>query len=148
MDYIKVSKSQLPGVSSGFYGMIQRTFTQLQVLLPGQTNAPGTALGYVGTPIPISLNSQGLNTTTITVNACDDSWHIISGITDQIHITTTDSGAYMPSGDLNMVNGTATFSGDNGILFQSQGAWTVSAQDMSSLTVTNIATSAEVTVGP
>lgn len=143
----KVSNAQLPGAGSGFFAMIKRTFTQLQVLLPGQTNAPGTVSGYTGTPTPISLAAQGLTPTTVIVNACDDQWHIISGVSDQIHLTTTDSGAYLPA-DLNMVNGTATFSDADGVLFQTEGSQTVTAQDLTSTTVTNSATSAAVTVEP
>ena len=49
---------------------------------------------------------------------------------------------------MNMVNGTATFSDPNGVLFQTQGSQTVTAQDLTSTTVTNSAASAPVTVGP
>jgi hypothetical protein len=142
-----VDQSELPAGSMAFFNLIKYTFTQLQVLLPGQTNAPGTVLGYVGSPTPISLAAQGLNPTTVIVNACDSSWHIISGVSDTIHLTTSDGSAYLPA-DMNMANGTATFSGANGILFQSTGSQTVTAADLTSLTVTNSATSAAVTINP
>ena len=87
-----IPPASLPGTSAGFFALVQRTFTQLQVLLPGQTNAPGTALGYVGSPTPISLAAQGLTTTTVIVNACDSQWHIIPGVTDTIHLTTSEAG--------------------------------------------------------
>jgi len=32
--------------------MVKRAFTQLQVLLPGETNAPNTTTGKIGTPDP------------------------------------------------------------------------------------------------
>jgi hypothetical protein len=142
-----VDSTELPAGNTAFFNLIKRTFTQLQVLLPGQTNAPGTALGYVGTPTPISLAAQGLNPTTVVVNACDSSWHIINGVSDQIHLTTSDGSAYLPT-DVNMVNGTATFAEANGILFQSQGSQTVTASDLTSASVTNSATSASVTINP
>jgi hypothetical protein len=114
-----------------FYRTIKRVPTQLQVLMPGQTNAPGTLSGYTGTATPISVAAQGLVTTTVTVNLCDATWHIVNG-TDSITITTSDGAAYPPSGPINMVNGTATFADPNGILFQTPNAsTTVSAHDNS-----------------
>lgn len=141
-----VPPAGMPGASVGFFALIQRQFTQLQVLLPGQTNAPGTALGYTGTPTDISLTPAG-TATTVRVNACDSQWHIIGSVTDTIHLTTTDSSAFLPN-DLAMVNGTATFTGSDGIYFQTTGSQTVSALDMTSTTVTATATSAAVMIVP
>jgi len=127
---IKLAKSQLPG-AQGYFGLIQRVATQIQVLLPGQTNAPNTTLGYTGTPTPISISGQGITTTTITVNACDANWNIVS-IADQIKITgSSDGNAYLPQNNVFMTGGTAVFSDPNGILFQSTGPQTVTATDLS-----------------
>ena len=142
-----VPPTSLPGASAGFFALVQRTYTQLQVLLPGQTNAPGTALGYVGTPTPISLATQGLTPTTVTVNACDATWHIIASVIDQVTLSTSDGSAFLPPNQF-MVNGTASFSDANGILFQTTGSQTVTAQDLTSTTVTATATSAPVTIIP
>lgn len=142
-----VPPASLPGASAGFFALVQRTYSQLQVLLPGQTNAPGTALGYVGTPTPISLAAQGLTPTTVTVNACDATWHIMTSVIDQVSLTSSDSSADLPPPQ-SMVNGTASFSGQNGVLFATTGSQTVTAQDMTSTTVTNTATSAPVTITP
>lgn len=141
-----VPPASLPGASAGFFALVQRTYSQLQVLLPGQTNAPGTALGYVGTPTPISLAAQGGTPTTVTVNACDSQWHIMTSIIDQVHLTTSDGGVPFLPADQSLANGTTSFSGANGILFQTTGPQTVTAQDMTSTTVTNAATSAPVTI--
>jgi len=141
-----VPPANMPAGSAGFFAMIKREFTQLQVLLPGQTNAPGTALGYVGTPTPISLASQGATGTTVTVNACDSQWHIIGGITDTIHVTSTDGSAYTPV-DMAMVNGVATFADPNGLLFLSTGPQTVTATDVTDGSKTPN-TSAPVTINP
>jgi hypothetical protein len=141
-----VDKTELPAGGIGFFNLIHRTATQLQVLLPGETNAPGTALGYTGSPTPISLAAQGLTPTTITVNACDSQWNIVNK-TDSITISTTDGGAFTSNASVSMVNGTAIFSGSNGILFSDDGSWTVSATDLSTATIP-IGTSAPVTVGP
>lgn len=130
-----------------FYRLIKRVPYQLQVLLPGQTNAPDTVLGYTGTPTPISVSGQGLTTTTVTVNMCDATWHIVNN-SDSVLLSTSDGGAFLPSTNpLGMVNGTATFSDPNGILFQTQGPQTVTAVDQSNPSILSN-TSAAVTVGP
>ena len=141
-----VDSTELPPGTTGFFNLIKRTFTQLQVLLPGQTNAPGTALGYVGTPTTISLAAQGFNPTTVTVNACDANWQIINGASDQIHLSTSDGSAFLPA-DLSLSNGTVTFSGANGVLFQTTGPQTVTATDYTDGTKTPN-TSAAVTIDP
>lgn len=140
-----VLPTSLPSASVGFFALVQRTFTQLQVLLPGQTNAPGTASGYVGTPLPQSL-SAGIPQT-VTVYAVDPAFHIVSGVSDSIALTASDGSAFLPMA-MNMTNGIATFADANGILWGSQGVFTVTASDTTSTTVTNSATSAPVTVGP
>ena len=133
-----IDKSELPAGGTAFFNMIKRTVTQLQVLMPGQTNAPGTTLGYTGTPTPISLAAQGLTTTTVTVNACDASWHIVGGYSDIITISTTDGAAYVPTTNpIAMVNGTATFADPNGILFVTQGATTCTATNSTTLSATS-----------
>ena len=141
-----VAQSELAPGNTGFFNLVKRGFTQLQVLLPGQVNAPGTALGYVGTPTTISLAAQGFNPTTVTVNACDATWHIINGASDQIHLSTSDGSAFLPA-DLSLSNGTVTFSGANGVLFQTTGPQTVTATDYTDGTKTPN-TSAPVTIDP
>ena len=42
----------LPSVNQGYYRLLARTYTQLQVLWPGETNAPDTLTGKIGTPNP------------------------------------------------------------------------------------------------
>ena len=99
-----------------FYRLIKRVPYQLQVLMPGQTNAPNTALGYTGTPTDISVSGEGFTTVTVTVNMCDATWHIVTALTaSRQHL---DSGDYLPATQpVGMVNGTATFADPNGILF-------------------------------
>jgi hypothetical protein len=139
-----VDGSELPAGGIGFFNLVKRKMTQLQVLLPGQTNAPGTTLGYVGTPDPQSVSTN----TTVIVNAVDSSFHIVSGISDTIHLTTTDGGAFLPD-DLAMVNGTATFADANSLLFGTTGGpFTVTASDVTPATTILPVTSAPVMVGP
>ncbi|MFO1476523.1 MAG: hypothetical protein U1F98_07720 [Verrucomicrobiota bacterium] len=143
-----ISASEAPP-AAGYYRLKQTTFSQLQVLLPGETSAPGTVSGKTGTPTPISLNDGGfLN---VTVNACDSSWNIISSISDRIHLTSDDPYSIVPN-DASLAGGTITF-GVSGtttpVSFGSAGSWTVTATDTSVFSQ-NIppATSSPVTVAP
>lgn len=137
-----IPKASLPAGNQGYFKMIQRSFTQLQVLLPGETNAPGTVSGKTGTPTAQSASG----TTDITVNACDSAWHIIAGAHDVIAISSSDTSAFLPN-NAALVNGTITFTGGNGFAFSTQGTQTVTATDVSDGTKT-ASTSSNVTVGP
>jgi hypothetical protein len=142
-----IDTSELPAGNAGFFECLQRTFTQLQVLLPGEANAPGTTTGKTGTPTPVSLGAGGLEN--VTVNAVDATFHIINGVTDTIHLTSTDGG---PNGGVTpinvaMVNGTASFTGQSGYAFGDEGTFTITATDETTTTIAP-ATSSSVTVGP
>jgi hypothetical protein len=76
----------------------------------------------------------------------DSSWHIVGGVSDTIHLTTTDGTAFVP-GDTAMSNGTATFTGANSMLWGSQGTFTITASDVTTATIAPV-TSASVVVGP
>ena len=121
------------------FKLIKRQFTQLQVLLPGETNAPGTLSGKIGTPIPQTTTTAF----TVTVNACDSTWHICNSA-DTIHLTSSDGSAFIPV-DTGMSGGVATFSGANGFLFQTTGSQTITATDVTDGTKT-ANTSSSVTV--
>jgi hypothetical protein len=140
-DWLKVGKSSLPSLGQGFFAMIQRQFTQLQILLPGETNAPGTTTGKIGTPLPATLAAG----TDVTVNAVDASFNIVGGVTDTIHLTTTDGGAYLPANTA-MANGTALFTGANNMLWGTDGTWTITASDITSTNILPV-TSSPVVVG-
>jgi len=75
-------------------------FAGLQVLMPGESAAGGTATGKTGTP---TTQSAG-NPFTITVRAVDQYWNLVSGINDSVHLTSTDSFAWMPA-DTTLNNG-------------------------------------------
>jgi hypothetical protein len=115
-------------------------FTQLQVLLPGETNAPNTTTGKTGSPTPVSLES-GVGTT-VTVLAVDAQWNPVPGVTDTISISSSDGGAILP-GSETMVNGSAQFTLD----FGDSGSWTVTAADVTSTSILPN-TSSQVTVDP
>jgi hypothetical protein len=131
-----ISKTEMS--SAGFFRLIKRVATQLQVLLPGETAAPGTVTGKTGTPLPIQASVPF----DFTVNAVDNTWHVVTYLSDTVHITTTDASAYPPA-DTALVNGTKTFTGV--FYFGSAGSWTITATDMatgSTLTGTSSAMTA------
>jgi N-acetylneuraminic acid mutarotase len=81
------------------------TFTKLQVLVPGETAAPGTTNGKTGTP-NIEYVNGAFNAT---VNAVDDNWNVVSSVTDTVSIASSDTLAVLPA-DAPLVAGTGTFS--------------------------------------
>lgn len=138
--------SNIGATSAAYFRLLKRTFTQLQVLWPGETNAPGTVSGYTGTAAPESVATgyNGLGYTPVTVNACDPTWHIVNS-SDTVALAntgTSDPTDILPSATA-LSHGTAQLN----LIFNTQGSWTINAVDNSN---TNIppATSTTVTVGP
>src|SRR5262249_61486153 len=68
-------------------------FAKLQLLVPGETAAAGTASGKTGAP--------NLQTATIafnvTVNAVDANWNLTSSVSDNVGITASDTTATLPA---------------------------------------------------
>src|SRR2546428_85742 len=114
-------------------------FTKLQLLMPGETAAPGTASGKTGTP-----NAQTAGTAfTVTVNAVDANWYLVNTVTDTEGITTTDTNATMP-GNLALSSGTKTFS----VTLTTAGTKTLTATDITDGTKTaNLSPSITVNAG-
>ena len=128
-----ISANDLPPGGQGFFAMIKRTFTQMLVLLPGETSAPGTLTGKSGSPT--AQNTSGL--VNVTVLAVDSRFYPVGGITDNIQLGSSDGAAILPN-PANMVNGTVTFST---FLFQTGGGGTQTISAMDTLiTATNIST--------
>lgn len=123
---VLVAPADRPGSGQGFYRLIKRQFTRLQVLMPGETAAPGTATGKTGTPDPQTAGVPF----NVTVNAVDDAWHLITlAANDMINITSSDSSAVMPA-DAALVGGTKTFS----VTFGMSGSFTITATDATDTT--------------
>ncbi|MGH7943330.1 MAG: hypothetical protein ACREFR_19905 [Limisphaerales bacterium] len=132
-----VPQSSLSG-TAGFFALVQRSAYQLQVLMPGETNAPFTTTGKVGSPTPQSVNSE----TMVTINMCDQNWNIVSS-SDMIHLTSSDGGADLPN-DAELVSGTLT----EGMFFGTEPAnSTVTASDDTNPSILSN-TSSSVSVGP
>ena len=134
-----IPKSVLPPGNIGFFALIQRLPYQLQVLLPGETNAPNTVTGKVGTPATQSDSAP----TMVTINMCDANWNIVNSA-DTIHLTSSDNAADLPN-DAALANGTLQIQ----LIFGSQSppTYTVTAADDSHPTILSN-TSSGVTVGP
>src|SRR5439155_27413 len=79
------------GMSNGVsvvFGISAGVFSKLQLLVPGETAAPGTASGKTGTP-----SSQAAGTPfNVTVNAVDANWNVVNTISDTIGLTSSDNG--------------------------------------------------------
>src|SRR5207249_8245313 len=102
-------------------------FVKLQLLMPGETAAPGTASGKTGTP-----NAQTAGTAfTVTVNAVDANWYLVNTVTDTVGITSTDTNATMP-GNAALASGTKTFS----VTLTTAGTKTLTATDITDGTKT------------
>jgi hypothetical protein len=137
--WLMLSKAALPSANIGFFALIQRNAYQLQVLMPGETNAPNTVTGKVGTPIPQSVSSS--TPTMVTINMCDQNWNVVNS-SDTVTLTSSDSAADLPN-PAALVNGTLT----EGMFFGTQGTNTVTATDETSASILPN-TSSPVPVGP
>ncbi|MGF7082021.1 T9SS type A sorting domain-containing protein [Mucilaginibacter sp. UYCu711] len=111
-------------------------FTKLQILLPGETAAPGTTLGKTGTPTG-QVAGATLN---VTVNAVDAVWNVITSTTDVVNLSSTDANAVLPA-NTSLVAGTTTLS----VTVKTAGARTITATDVTNPAKTG-STSASVTV--
>src|SRR5207248_1417659 len=68
-------------------------YTRTQVILPGQTAAPGSATGKTGTPTP---RIAGASFNTLTVSAVDNYWNVV-GTNITVAITSSDANAILPA---------------------------------------------------
>ena len=111
-------------------------YTRLQVLLPGETEAPGTITGKLGTPanqvvgVPFEIK----------VRACDEQWYTVTTVTDILHIESSDESATLP-GDTGLSSGEVWLT----VTLNAAGSFTITADDQSDPTIPQ-AVSAPVTV--
>src|SRR5207249_3253795 len=120
--------------------------TKLQILLPGEVAAPGTATGKTAAT-PTAQTAGTATTNGIVVNAVDANWNVVNSATPDVTITSTDSNAAIAddngatAGNLTLVAGTRTLSG---FTFKTAGTPTVTATDAGAVLAAS--TSANVTV--
>jgi len=134
-----VPQTSLPAGSDAFFRLHKLVATKMQVLLQGESNAPNTVSGKTGTPTPVSVGAGGQEV--VTINAVDANWNIVPVNGDSISLTSTDTGAILPS-SAPFVSGTV----QETLLFQDTGSWTISATDAAATYPAAISSS--VTVNP
>jgi hypothetical protein len=146
-----ISTNDLPEGDNAYFSVVQRAYSQLLILLPGETNAPNTPTGKSGTPTPVSLGSDS-GILVVTVQAVDAHFYPVNTGSDTIAITDSSGGTATDPAPAAMVNGVVQFNGNlpagpQPVVFSTTGTFTVTATDTSN---TNIlpATSSSVTVGP
>jgi hypothetical protein len=135
--------SKLGGTGTGYFRLVKRIFTKLQVLLPGETAAPNTPTGKTGTPDEVFLGLGGNEN--VTVNAVDDNWNIVNS-SDAIHLTCSDPMSILPN-NAAMSGGTVSFTDLNAVAFGTTGLQTITAADASPGSTIPPATSSHVLVG-
>jgi hypothetical protein len=108
-------------------------YTRLQVLLPGETAAPGTVSGKTGA----ALQQVAGFPFDITVNACDSGWNTITTVSDAISIDATDASATVPA-PAQLVSGTRVFS----VTLNAAGTFTIFAHDETDNTIPDGSSSA------
>src|SRR2546426_3514810 len=123
---VKNSPSGTTWASVGVPIKPAHVFTKLQLLVPGETAAPGTVSGKTGTPTAQTAGTPF----TVTVNAVDPNWNVVSS-TDTVGITSSNGGATLP-GNAALVAGTKTFS----VTLNTAGNWTVTASDITTPAMT------------
>jgi hypothetical protein len=115
-------------------------FVKLQLLVPGETAAPGTGSGKTGTP---TAQTAGV-AFNVTVNAVDANWNLANTIVDSITLSSTDSIATLPAKDA-LIAGTKTLS----VTLKRAPSQTITVRDASDTTKTaNTSPSITVNVGP
>ena len=101
-------------------------YTRLQILLPGETAAPGTATGKTGTA---RAQTSGVPFS-VTVRACDDTWTTVPSTTHTIQVLSSDASATLPA-PAQLVNGTGSMT----LTFNAGGTFTVFVHDQTDPTI-------------
>jgi hypothetical protein len=121
IDGITTSTDGSSGSNFGTLTEVAAAFAQVQVLLPGETAAPGTATGKSGTP-----SSQTAGTAfNVAVNAADVYWNVATPVTDVVSLTSSDTNATLPP-QTALAAGSRTLA----VTLKTAGSWTVTASDV------------------
>jgi hypothetical protein len=114
-------------------------FAKLQVLMPGETGAPGTATGRAG----VAAGQTAGIPFAVVVSAVDANWNSIS-TNDTVHLTSSDTNAALPA-DTSLVSGTKALS----VTLNTAGTRTVTVSDVTQGGITaNTSTAISVSPGP
>ncbi len=96
-------------------------YSRLQVLLPGESAAPGTESGIAGYPL---AQVAGVPFQVV-VRACDPAWQTVTSVRHVIRLTSTDGAAVLP-GAQTTIGGVVTMT----VILNSTGSFTVTATDL------------------
>jgi len=107
-------------------------YSRLQVLLPGESPAPGTPSGKTGTP---SAQTVGVPFT-VTFRACDNTWALATGITDVIQTLSSNANATLPA-PTQLSNSVANVT----VTFNAGGTFTIQGHDQTDTTIPDGASS-------
>ena len=126
---ITATDGALTGVASSSVTVNIGALAKLQLLMPGETAAPGTVSGKTGTPTP-QVAGVAFN---VTVNGVDVDWNIVSvtGGNYTMQLSSSDTNATL-SGNGHLNHGSVTFS----VTFGTAGNQTLSVTDTSDNTIT------------
>lgn len=119
---LNFSAAGLTGASSGAVNVGPGAFVKLQLLVPGETAAPGSVTGKTGTP----LTQVGTTPFDVTVNAVDANWNLVNSVVDAVGIASSDAGAMIPA-NAALVSGTKLFR----VALNTAGTATITASDVS-----------------
>jgi hypothetical protein len=147
---LSATSATSPAIASGqpssSFGVDPGPASKLQVLLPGESAAPGTASGKTGTPTAQVSGVAIVNN--VRVNAVDADWNVIGGAAADVAIGSSDVAAAIADdngaagGNLTLAAGSGTLS--SFVFGTGGGSQTVNASDVAA--VLNAGTSASVTV--
>src|SRR5439155_158562 len=126
-----IQSSTTPGIS-----IQSGAFVKLQLLAPGETAAPGSSNGKTGTPTAQTAGTS----VSVTVNAVDANWNLVTNAGDTVGISSTDANASLPSNGA-LVSGTKSLN----VTLNTAGTATLTATDVTDGTKTAI-TSPSLTV--
>src|SRR5207249_5272983 len=122
--------------------------TKLQILLPGETAAPGTASGKTNTPTAQTAGTALVNS--LRVNAVDANWNVVGTATPNVTLTSTDGNAAIAddngatAGNMTLALGTRALSS---FTFKTVGTRTITATDAAGALTANTSASVTVNVG-
>jgi len=119
-----VTSGLISGSSSNFT-VNPAPFARMQLLVPGESPAPGTGSGKTGTPSGEVTDGPF----TVTVNAVDTNWNLINTVADTVGITSSDASATLP-GNAVLTGGTATLP----FSFNTAGSQTITVSNLTGLT--------------
>jgi hypothetical protein len=135
---LSFSSSGLTSATSANIVVSPAGFTQLQLLVPGESGVPGTANGKTGTATA-QIMGIGFD---VTVNAVDSYWNLVTTANDTVALSSSDTSATLPSAAA-LVAGTKNLT----VFFNANGTFTLTGTDLSNGSKSP-STSPAITVSP